>query len=188
MPGRKPGIFVPDTFAYEKPLFSVNFERKKMKKLIAVIGILSLLSYGACKKASGPADANSIQPDNNRDSLVKIDATINGVDWTTKSVFGYSVKSVTDSGHTNLLISASQTIHDTVSTLSFTISNYSGPGTFLIDPPVYAATYYRGRERHYATSGQIIVTADSNYAITGTFNFIADSINVTNGTFNIAKP
>ena len=159
-----------------------------MKRILVFVFMFSALALGSCKKASGPADKPSVQPDNNRDSLVDITAVINGANWGTKAVYGYNIKSATDSGRISLMITGTQTNNDTVSTLSFTIGNYTGPATYTIDPPANAATYYKGTERHFATSGQVIVLSDSAYAITGTFNFTADTINVTNGVFNIAKP
>lgn len=161
-----------------------------MKKYIQGFLVVVIIALFGCSKAKGPANAKSAQPDNNRDSTVTMYATINGQEWKTDSAFGYNVKySGNDSGIVDLLITATK--HETAfnSTIKFTISDYSGPGLYPVNPPYITATYYRGSTRFYATSGQInITTAINPYALVGTFDFVADTISVTNGYFDVAKP
>jgi hypothetical protein len=161
-----------------------------MKKCgAAFICILFLMVLG-CSKAKGPANAKSAQQNNNRDSTVTMYATINGEQWKTDSAFGYNVQfSGNDTGIIDLLITA--TLHEPTlnSTIRFTISNFSGPNIYPVNPPYVTASYYRGSTRYFATSGQIIITTAVNpYALTGNFDFVADSITVTDGYFDVAKP
>src|ERR1019366_580119 len=128
------------------------------------------------KKVKGPTNGNSVQPNNNLDSTVSMSAMINGINWQTDSAFGYNVKHAgNDSGGVNLLITATNKNHG-VSSITINITNYSGPNTYPVNPPLNTASYYLGNFRHYATHGQIIVKSDSAYAIRGTFTFIADTI------------
>ena len=160
-----------------------------MKRLFFIIPIFLYVALPACKKAAGPADGNSVQPNNNLDSTAAMNATINGKNWKADSAFGYYINySGNDSGVINLEIIATQSNNDTLSTIIFNITNYTGPNTYPINPPVNTATYYLGNNRFYADSGVITVTADTAYAITGTFHFTVDTFRITNGTFNVALP
>jgi len=161
-----------------------------MKRLFFIIPILLYIAFTACTKASGPADGNSVQPNNNLDSTVSITATINGSNWHTDSAFGYYVKySGNDSGEVDLKIIATQRLNDTVSTINFYITNYTGPNTYVINPPINTATYYNfGSNRNFANTGQIDITSETAYAIIGTFHFIAGTDTIKNGTFNVALP
>ena len=160
-----------------------------MKRFFLIVPIMLFAAFSACKKAKGPADGKSVQPNNNLDSLVSMSASINGHPWQTDSVFGsYVQQSANDSGVVNLLIYATLKKNDSVSTIKFTITNFVGPNIYTINPPVNTATYYFGNTRYYATSGQIVVTSDTAYSIIGTFNFIADSVTVAGGAFNVAMP
>jgi len=160
-----------------------------MKRLFLIIPISLCIALPACKKVSGPADGNSIQPNNKLDSTIYMNATINGRKWQSDSVFSYSVKSSgNDSGIVNLEITGTQKVNDTANTIIFYISNYTGPNKYIINPPVNTATYYVGNNRHYASVGQVQITSDTAYALKGTFYFTADTITVTNGTFDVALP
>ena len=160
-----------------------------MKRLAVIIPLILFISFAACKKSKGPANGNSVQPNNNLDSLVSMSATINGHLWQTDSAFGsYVQHSNNDSGITNLMITATRKKNDSISTIVFNITNFSGINTYTINPPIITATYYLGNMRHYATSGIIVVTNDSGSSLLGTFHFIADTISVTNGTFNVSLP
>jgi len=65
-----------------------------MKRLFLILIPLSLcLGMPACKKAKGPANGNSVQPNNNLDSTVFMAATINGRDWLSDSAYGYFIRS-----------------------------------------------------------------------------------------------
>ena len=142
----------------------------------------------ACKKTKGPANGKSVQPNNNLDSTVSMSALINGINWQTDSAFGYNVKhSGNDSGMVNLMITATNK-NKGVSTITINITNYNGPNTYAVNPPLNTATYYIGNYRHYASHGQIIIGSDTAYALKGTFTFIADTITVANGVFNVALP
>jgi hypothetical protein len=158
-------------------------------KRVIIISIFLLAACAACKKAKGPANGNSVQPNNNRDSTVSIKATINGAEWQSDSAFGYLIKnSGNDSGVVSLMIKATKKSKTTVSTINLIIYNFTGPNTYTINPPVNSATYYVGNDRHFAILGKVVVTSDTLYALKGTFNFLADSINVTGGVFNVAAP
>ncbi|MFI5195929.1 MAG: hypothetical protein ACHQD8_02475 [Chitinophagales bacterium] len=160
-----------------------------MRRLFVVIAVMLLVSFAACKKVKGPANGNSVQPNNNLDSLVSMSAMINGHLWQTDSAFGsYVMLSGNDSGVVNLMITATRKKNDSVSTIVFHITNFTGINTYTINPPANTATYYLGNMRHYATSGAIIVTNDSGSSLIGTFHFAADTISVSNGTFNVSLP
>jgi len=120
---------------------------------------------------------------------VSMNALINGRTWQTDSAFGSYVRhSGNDSGVTNLMITATRKKNDSISTIVFNITSYTGRNTYTINPPINTATYYFGNSRHYATSGQIIITNDTGVALIGSFHFVADSINVANGAFNVSLP
>ncbi len=159
-----------------------------MKKVLEVIVALSVIALAACSKKHGYAVTHSVVQDNNQDSLVGMDAVIDSVAWHTDSAYAYRVKYSGDSTRMDLYINASRRLNDTVSTIAFTIVNYTGPKNYPIDPPATAATYYKGSERHFATIGSINIVSDTPYSVIGTFNFTADTIVVTNGKFNVAKP
>jgi hypothetical protein len=131
-----------------------------------------------------------VQQNNNLDTLVSMYALINKQAWRTDSAFGYLVHTSTnDSGKQNLTITATQTDNAGVaSTIVLNITNYSGPGTFEVNPPLYSASFYWNNMRHQAKSGQIVITESSPYGMIGTFYFAADTFNILNGTFNVAQP
>ncbi len=159
-----------------------------MKKLLILSSVMLAVGYGACKKPSGPANGNSVQPNNNLDSLVFMTAAINGTDWKADSVFGYRVKnSGNDSGKVNLMITAISKGNGDPSTIVFNIYNYTGPQKYIINPPYVTATYYKGTTRFYATYGDVNITSNANYSLIGDFYFSADIYNV-NGSFNVAMP
>jgi len=161
-----------------------------MKRLLLIIPLFVCMAMPACKKASGPADGNSVQQNNNLDSTLSMNALINGGNWQTDSVFAYYVQySGNDSGEMGLQITASRTIHDSATSFIFYITNYTGPNTYPINPPINTATYYSyGNIRNYADSGQIVITSDTAYALKGTFYFVAHTYTITGGTFNAALP
>ena len=161
-----------------------------MKRLFLIIPACIYLISPACKKASGPADGNSVQKNNNLDSTLSINAQINGNNWQTDSVFAYYVQySGNDSGVVSLQIIATRKVNDSATSMIFYINNYTGPNTYTINPPINTATYYSyGNLRNYADSGQIVITSDTAYALKGTFTFTADTFRITNGTFNAALP
>lgn len=160
-----------------------------MKRPVFIVSILiCLVAYGACKKAKGPANGKSVQPNNNLDSLVFMTAAINGNSWTADSVFGYRVKSSgNDSGISNLMITALRKDNGHPTTINFVVSNYKGVAKYIVNPPVVTATYYEGTVRHYATYGDVNIISNSDYSLIGNFYFIADSISVS-GDFNVAMP
>ncbi len=160
-----------------------------MKRLIISIPIFVCIAFGACKKVHGPANGKSVQLNNNLDSTVTMNAAINGDLWHTDSAFGYIVKPAgNDSTLQSLSITAEQKLNGNSTTIAFTINTYTGPNTYIINPPFNTATYYVGTERHYATTGQIVIASDTAYALIGTFNFKADGFFIDNGQFNVAKP
>ncbi len=143
----------------------------------------------ACKKAKGPANGNSVQPNNNLDSTVGMTATINGRDWKSDSAYGYFVlKSGNDSSNVNLMITATQKLNDTARTITFNINNYTGPNSYTINPPFNTATYYVGNFRHFSDSGIVIVASDTAYGLRGTFYFKADTFTIAAGRFDVAIP
>ena len=160
-----------------------------MKRLFFIIPLALCFAIPACKKAAGPADGNSVQPNNNLDSTIAMNAVINGRNWAADSAFGYYVKfSGNDSGVVNLEITGTQMLNDTPTTITFNITNYTGPATYTINPPTNTATYYVGNFRNYALSGVLIIASDTAYSLRGTYHFIANTDTITGGTFNVALP
>jgi hypothetical protein len=164
-----------------------------MKRLVIAVPFIMLTLFAACKKASGPANGKSVQPDNTRDSLVNMAAIINGVAWKTDSAFGSYISHSGNDTLVNLVISATRHTNDSLgittnSTITFNITNYSGPSSYTINPPLNTAVYYVGNERHFATSGVINITNDSGYSLLANFSFTADTIMVTNGSFDVSLP
>ena len=160
-----------------------------MKRLFLIIPISLCLAIPACKKASGPVNGKSVQPNNNLDSMVSMTATVNGQAWHSDTAYGYYVQySGNDSNLRSLLITATQKINDTLTTITFNISNYMGPTAYTIDPPVNTATYYVGNFRNFGASGSVVITSDTAYALKGRFTFIAGTDTITSGVFNVALP
>ena len=156
-----------------------------MKRLFIILLLLPALYMVACKKAKGPASPPSVQP--NDSFSASISAVVNGIPWQTDSAFAYRVvSSGNDTSKSNLFISAIQKSNS--ATISFSITNYAGPATYNISPPYNTATYYAHTSRHYASTGQLVITSDTGATITGTFHFMTDSFNVTNGDFTLAHP
>ena len=160
-------------------------------KRVFIIGTVLLLciAYGACKKVPGPANGKSIQLNNSLDPNVYMSAAINGVDWSTDSAFGYTIKnSANDSSKINLMINGvNNDANGNPSTITFNIYNYTGPAMYHMNAPLVTATYYIGTTRHFATYGYVHITSDTNYALIADFYFAADSFSVA-GTFNVAMP
>jgi hypothetical protein len=157
-----------------------------------IIFIFFCFAIASCARAPGPADANSVQPNNNLDSTVSISAAINGIKWQTDTAVGYVVK---NSGNDSLMegiqivsYPGNNNYNNSANTMVFNLTFFTGPGTYIIDPPVNEVTYYIGTARHLALSGQVVVASDTAYALKGTFNFVTDSFTVTNGVFNVAMP
>ncbi|MCW3123200.1 MAG: hypothetical protein JWQ38_2692 [Flavipsychrobacter sp.] len=159
-----------------------------MKRSVIFIIVLLCVAWGACKKASGPANGKSVQLDNNRDSLVNMNAAVNGNGWHTDSAFGYKVRSSgNDSSASGMMITAVNKNNGNPSTITFFINNYKGLARYSINPPFVTATYYLGTTRHYATYGDVNFTSNANYSLIGDFYFLADSFSI-NGSFNVALP
>ncbi len=159
-----------------------------MNRFLSISLILLTCWAVGCKKAKGPVNGNSVQPNNNLDSTVSITAIINGVTWHTDSAYAYYVKnSGDDSSKIALLITATNFSNPRTS-MTFNIAYYTGPGTYAIDPPLNTLTYYSGNDRHFATHGVITMGSDTAYALRGTFSFTADSVDATNGVFDVARP
>jgi len=157
-----------------------------MRQLIIVVFLC--FAIASCKKAPGPADAKSVQPNNNLDSTVSMSASINGFKWQTDTAVGYIVKY---SGNDSLMEGIniiSYPGNNNNNTMNFSLTEYTGPGTYIINPPINEVIYYIGTVRHLALSGQIVVISDTAYALKGTFNFVADTFAVANGVFNVAMP
>ena len=160
-----------------------------MNRLFLIIPVSVCLAFPACKKVHGPANDKSVQQNNNLDSLVAVDARVNGRLWHADTAYGYFVRySGNDTGLKSLLISATQKLNDSLTTITFNISNYTGPNTYVIDPPVNTAAYYMGNFRNFALTGTIKISSDTAYALIGTFSFTADTFTITNGEFNVALP
>ena len=158
-----------------------------MKSLFAIF-VVSLSVCMACKKSSSSVTGKSVQQ-KDPDSTVSISATINGASWQTDSAFGYKIKnSGNDSSISNLYINATRTNNGGATTISFNVTQFTGPGTYTVNPPRVTAAYYIGTQRHFATSGSIVVLSDTAYALRGTFSFRADTIKVDGGTFDVALP
>ena len=155
---------------------------------LCIFAGLMLVFYG-CAKNAGPGDAVSVQPNNKLDTLVSLSATIGSYSFSTLQAYAYNIQTpIPDSGHYNILITANANRNDSATAISMTIENFSGPDTYRIQPPLVTATWYVNNQRHYATSGNIVVISDTAYALIGVFSFMADSISVTNGKFNVLIP
>jgi hypothetical protein len=171
-----------------------------LKSNLAIIILTLFAVFAACSKAAGPANGNSIQPNNRIDSLVSMNAQVNAALWQTDSAFAYVARQEqNDSPEVNLMISATNYSNSVPTTISFAVNNYTGANTYQINPPFTAAYYYIGSRRFAATSGQLVITVnqivvksvsgfDTGYSLNGTFNFDADTLHVTNGVFNVAAP
>jgi hypothetical protein len=159
-----------------------------MKKLTILVG-LSVL-FWACSKNSGPANGNSVQPNNKLDTLVTMTASINGNAYHTDSVFGYDVQpTFTDSiMDFDLLVIGTEKAKDSQSVIRFYITGFTGPGNYAINAPAVTAAWYLNGQRHFADSGMITIVSDTAYALVARFGFRADSIRVTNGYFNVLIP
>ncbi len=159
-----------------------------MKNFLAAIILLTCIVPVGCKKKTKTGIGYSVQPSKGLDTLVAMDAKINGVAWHSAGAVGYKIKSAIDSTKVDLVVNATQGADNAAVTLTFTLTNYKGPATYPIDAPVVSAACYQAGFRHFATAGQVVVTSDGPYGVIGTFNFTADSVAVTDGTFNVAQP
>ncbi len=159
-----------------------------MRKLL-LFGLLFIALALGCRKAKGPSNTKSAQPDNSIDSLLNMTADVNGVRWETDSAYSYRVKSSgNDSNLINLMVIATNKNDSPTTTMKVNISNFTGVGNYAILPPANTITFYLGSIRHFATSGVFTVIKDTGGVMSGTYNFIADTIIVTNGTFTLALP
>lgn len=86
------------------------------------------------------------------------------------------------------MVTATEITDSTTSTITFTLSDFNGVGHYVINPPLYSATYYLGNQRYYSTSGDVNVTEVNAKSIIGTFQFVAGTVEITAGSFNIALP
>ena len=171
-----------------------------MKNCRVIIIFTLYAALGACSKVAGPANGNSVQPNNRIDSLVSMNAQVNAAIWKTDSALAYLVnQEINDSQRVNLMITATNYSNNVPTTISFGIYNYTGANTYVVNPPYTSAYFYIGQRRFTATSGQVVITEnqivvrsvtgyDTGYSLNGTFNFDADTLHVTNGVFNVAKP
>jgi hypothetical protein len=157
-----------------------------MGRLLLIFGLIMYMAFAACKKTSGPANGNSVQPNNNLDSTVIDSATINGEKWKTDSAYGYYVKSAgNDSTKFDLMIMAS--LKNNTSSMTMYITNFAGVGEYPINPPMVSVTYYIGNKQYYATTGNINITNTTYPVLIGSYSFLADTLEVTGG-FNVALP
>lgn len=160
-----------------------------MKRSFFIAGFIALVCAYGCKKAKGPANVPSAQTDNSVDTLLNMSAIINGEEWKTDSAYSYKIlSSGNDSGVLNLMVISTQIKDNLATTIKFNITGYTGLKAYPINPPLTAATYYAGNERHAASSGSFNVQSDTANVLSGTFFFVADTIVVTNGTFKVALP
>jgi hypothetical protein len=153
-----------------------------MRFAITFIVFISVVVIMSCSK--GNNNNNTIVTQRIPDSTVIMYATLDSAVWQADSVSGLLIPIGNDSGHYNLSITAKKAANSTV--MNLYIGNYSGMGTYTINPPAVAATFYSGAKRHYALSGTIVISNDSTADMQGTYNFIADSANglkVSNGVF-----
>jgi hypothetical protein len=157
-----------------------------MKRVLVIFCLFMYVVFSACSKVSGPANGKSIQPNNHLDSTVADSASINGAKWKTDSAYGYSVKySGNDSAKSDLMIIANQV--NTSSSMTMYITNYSGVGTYPINPPLVSITYITGNKRYFGTTGNITIASNAYPSLIGSFTFTADTLEVT-GAFNVALP
>ena len=154
----------------------------KMKYVVTLLSLFVVFGT-ACKKKSNGAPPVVTPPAMKTDSL---SAVINSVSWITYSATSNLIPSTADSGAYNLQISGTTQLGSATSTMTIYVTNYKGPASFGLTPPAVSITYYVGSARHYATSGNLNITADSTSFI-GNFYFTADSINAVSGVFAIPR-
>ena len=156
----------------------------KNYSLIAILFVV--MGFIACSKGGSVAPVVKHIP--NPDSLDAMVATLGADSWAADTISGFLIPIGNDSGKYNLSITGKRVNNNSL--ISLYISNYTGKGVYYINPPTVSATYYyQGSVRHYAISGQLIISNDSTADMRGTFNFITDStggMNVTDGTFRLS--
>lgn len=176
-----------------------------MKKLFLIFPLLVIISFTNCKKSKGPASVPSVQQDNGADSLLDMSVLINGVVWQTDSAFSYKIRqSGNDSNLVSLMIQATNKSTDTpvkTSTIVININNYTGPNTYVINPPAVSVVYYQGTTRFPSLPSatfNVTVVSDTGQLLRGTFSFDAFDVLSTSptpppikfrsGTFTVALP
>jgi hypothetical protein len=153
-------------------------------KYIFLLFILALTVTGTSCKKSGPGKPAA--PDTTVPFPIYINASINGVTWNADSSIGNLITYPNDSERYNLSFTATKIVNGVGTEMDLYITNYTGVGSYVINPPAVTATYYVNAVRHFATSGQIdIDTVRSIDTVIGDFNFVADSITVTNGAISM---
>ncbi len=159
-----------------------------MKNILAALIILACFIPVACKKKTKTGIGYSVQPAKGLDTLVGMDAKINGAPWHSGGAVGYKIRSRIDSNKVDLIVNATQGADNAAVTLTFTVTNYTGPNTYAIDAPAVSAACYLGSMRHFSNTGQVVVSSDGPYGVIGTFSFTADTVVITDGVFNVAQP
>jgi len=155
-----------------------------MKNIIILfISVLFLLPTTGCKKTkkSAPIVTDTIDP-----YPRFFTAQINGVPWVADSCIGNIIEYPNDSGKYNLTFTATKIVNGVGTEMDMFVTNFTGVGSYNINPPAVTATYYVNTVRHYATSGSINITLDdSSDTLNGNFNFVADSLTVDSGAISI---
>ena len=142
-----------------------------MKRILFFVLIICVVAFGACKKKSSSAPA-------------QMTAVIDNRAW----VSGNSAVTFDKSSGLHLTITA-----DSARThMRLDIGNYTGVGTYVISDSGNTASYIStDGETHVATSGQILITANTSNGtnqngIKGTFKFLAGTVQVTSGAFDVS--
>lgn len=142
-----------------------------MKRILFFLLAISVFIFGSCKKKSSSVPAQMTAVIDNRawvsnTSAVKFD-----------NASGVHITITADSANTHMKLD---------------IGNYTGVGTYVVSDSGNTASYTSGDgEAHIATSGQIVVTANTTNGtnqngIRGTFQFLAGTVQVTSGAFDVS--
>jgi len=145
-----------------------------MKKITIVL-LAGIVSFGwvSCKKKSSPAPDPVIPRG--------IFAKINGVAWAADPT---TLSNITLGNYVEI------TGYDSSGkTIDMRINNFKTRGTYTIpqanDSAFYATDFGALASPIAATTGTIVIQAETDTSVGGTFSFTAGSTVITSGTFNV---
>lgn len=154
-------------------------------KNVFLLFILALTVTGVSCKKTG---SHPVTHDTTTPFPIFINASVNGTTWDADSgsSVGFLLTYPNDSGRYDLTFRATKVVNGVGTEIDLYITNYTGVGSYPINPPAVTAVYYVNTVRHFATSGQIDITSVASIdTVKGDFNFVADSITVTNGNISM---
>jgi hypothetical protein len=153
-----------------------------MMKYVAII-LLCIAGVAAgtgCKKSS----SNAVVVVPPQDTIpIYMKSSINGATWSSDSAVAYDIFPSGAGTQMGIVISATLKTGNTASRMMLQIGNYTGVGIYDITPPENTAAFYLNNIRHFATTGNIIITKDSSTYLMGSYNFNADTLQITSGSF-----